>query len=432
VSAQLKRIEKSQKFLAIKRLLLAIPWIDSTLHAAFIGYLLIFGRFSKIQSVILIASALLSCSFTYALRARLAWPNNSFRAAAWLRLRDMSAQRTLATALIGVLGPGRLFLVLVGVTGLTITVKAPEFDWLLAILALSFIYIPLWSASALTSAALGSFIGPWWWPLLPVVMPARLVTVAWRRFTSREVWAEKILPALIAGTLVGGSIAALLTILVILLDRAMNQIGSQLSHSWIASHPAVGSGLLLLSLGLLFVWVLWRVWLQLARPWIRLHNWSKALPTTIDGRQLLMWIRSMRTRSQLLGLIQLIRRERLIWPDSDALQAIYDLFLAAEHLSRRSHKKKEEAKKHGLWSDLYGLREELRESFHWKGRGKKRIRREFWPQFNTDYMLDWIDEYASPNSRQLRAFTPDVLDEMSRIVEDIKRSPTQAMSNVQV
>jgi hypothetical protein len=51
VSAQLKRIEKSKKFLAIKRLLLAVPWIDFTLHAAFIGYLLIFGRFNRIQSM---------------------------------------------------------------------------------------------------------------------------------------------------------------------------------------------------------------------------------------------------------------------------------------------------------------------------------------------------------------------------------------------
>jgi hypothetical protein len=218
---------------------------------------------------------------------------------------------------------------------------------------------------------------------------------------------------------------------VILTDKVMLLIGSQLSHGWIASHPGVRTGLVLLSLGLLAVWMLTRAWLKFVRPWIWLRNWSKALPVMIDVRQLLAWIGSMRTRSQLLGLIQLIRRERLIRQQSDALQAVYDLFLAAEHLSRRSHQKREEAKKHGVWSGLYQVREELRESFHWMGRGKKRARKQFWPHFKTDYVFDWIDEYARPNSSQLRAFTPDVMDEMSRIVEDIQRSSTKAMSNVQ-
>lgn len=42
-SAQLKRIEKSQKFLSVKLLLLAIPWIDFAMHSLLLSVLLLAG-----------------------------------------------------------------------------------------------------------------------------------------------------------------------------------------------------------------------------------------------------------------------------------------------------------------------------------------------------------------------------------------------------
>jgi hypothetical protein len=127
--------------------------------------------------------------------------------------------------------------------------------------------------------------------------------------------------------------------------------------------------------------------------------------------------------------MQTIRRKRLVKEGSDTIRVIYDLFLANEHLVRSSGQRKEEAGERGIWADVYHAWRQVQLAIEFR----KKKRREgnehlsdFWPHFDTPYFGEWISDYTSPAQARLPRFSWEVIDEMSRIVEDIERSPTGA------
>jgi hypothetical protein len=427
VTAQLKRIERPHRLLATKRLLLAIPWIDFGLH---LGLLVLTLALAWGRSYLgyIIASALFTASlaFTYTLRAcpPPAWPNTYFRPASLLGLRSNSTHASLAGTLTVALTLVRAIFILLGFAALFMD----EMNLVVRILGGAFIWVSLWSPGALLSAVQGKLVEPWWWPLHPVLVPAQIVVRAGRLVSSRTGLRVACL-VIIGGIFIAG-VAKAWNIVSELRSAIYEPAAATLKHwlSWTDTWQGQLTGVVivgLLSAAMIIegIMIVYR-WVS---TWVWLYKWSKDSPDALSGSQLLAHIRRMRSQGQLVRLLQTIRTKQLIKPDSEALAVVDDLFVGSEHMRRvrkekASERKAEKPRGVGRLVRLLGI----------ETSGELRLRdlvESAWPQFRSWKFHEWINAFvARGHGFKNLWMNIEVVDELSRIVDDLERSQVELVT----
>ncbi|UCH96932.1 MAG: NACHT domain-containing protein, partial [Candidatus Aminicenantes bacterium] len=286
VKAHISRLDKSNEFLSVLRLLLWIPLIDLILHASVFLSIFIYGFSSpKLFETYLIISLLLFISY--------------------LSLRPVIILLSMG---ISELNFPHYFLAMAGLLAkiyflFGLIYQFPKLHFFLVL------YFLTWAPTAGLSAKMGQFNHPLWWPFMPITPPLYLVKNAWViLYWFRKNWRKVV--SFITMMLI---VSFLFAILFALLDR----------YYWfkILFPTIVGLIGVTLSLAINFARI---------KNWIRWLKWKRRQHTIIPGKEFLDLLAQFKMDSIRFKFINAVREKGLLEATKENEVLIESLALAIE------------------------------------------------------------------------------------------------------
>jgi hypothetical protein len=186
VNAQLQRLEGHKRFLAVKRLLSAIPVIDLILHCGLLLALYMAMRNSEAASasafsaVILLAALSAAWYYSLPLAAPFTRSDSSAQLPPNVRILNWafyqsSSEMTTTSDKVWRLVWGLLLLMprilfIFAIAAFSYSLPRPAFGALMV----ASLYVATWSIGALTAALTGKYVEVWWWPFSQLALISML------------------------------------------------------------------------------------------------------------------------------------------------------------------------------------------------------------------------------------------------------------------
>jgi uncharacterized protein (UPF0216 family) len=460
ITAQLKRLDHPEPFLAVKTILLGLPIVDACLHTAILACLLRVDRLSVLSAGfgVLVLLGVLSHLLVYPLRA----------------MPPIDKSRTLfRVPLVG----GRRKSQEAAVVGLVLSLAMARLVFVSAssaspVLTAAAWYAGTWSPCALWVTTTGTLTSRRWRALPQAILLLRAygkvraaIVGFWRGVTSFR-------PGAVVRIVLGSCLAALVgSVTVVAFLAAIGSVTSLLSESLAEPAKLLESldSRLQLSQGLADLQTrleanleaalpklapeqVTRIWVAVAaaaglvclilvvkaarrriRRYLLFRRWVDRLHKPIDGRRLLRYITNANEKEQLLRLLTQIQEKQLLDEHSDVFAAVNDLMLANEHFRYAASSDTRDqfqfrfemlTRRDGAQAVLARMAATAREGFAELYEGKAVERPSGlrpWPEMECPYSERWVDTYIKRQKPEVAIFPSDVVDELSRIVESGRR-----------